>query len=201
MSEIHPNRRQILLGFAAALAATRLPTLSARAQGKEARIGYQKGGVSLTVLKAQGDFQKRLEDLGYTVTWTEFQAGVPMLAGTDGPGIPGMIPGVAIHDDIAILRSLGMTPFEALATATSNAGRFITSRDGDGRRASRPARGRGRSASGPNDVACSRLDHPPGPRLLGGATGLDPPLDGSKKSAGATLSSPASTLRKMISST
>jgi imidazolonepropionase-like amidohydrolase len=53
------------------------------------------------------------------------RAGVPMLAGTDGPGVPGMIPGVAIHDEIAMLRSLGMTPFEALATATSNAGRFI----------------------------------------------------------------------------
>ena len=53
------------------------------------------------------------------------RAGVPMLAGTDGPGVPGMIPGVAIHDEIAMLQSLGMTPFEALATATSNAGRFI----------------------------------------------------------------------------
>jgi hypothetical protein len=53
------------------------------------------------------------------------RAGVPMLAGTDGPGVPGMTPGVAIHDEIAMLRSLGMTPFEALATATSNAGRFI----------------------------------------------------------------------------
>lgn len=53
-------------------------------------------------------------------------AGVPMLAGTDGPGITGMIPGVAIHDELRILQSIGMTPFEALATATSNAGRFIT---------------------------------------------------------------------------
>ncbi len=53
------------------------------------------------------------------------RAGVPMLAGTDGPNIPGMIPGVAIHDELAMLRSLGMTPYEALATATSNAGRFI----------------------------------------------------------------------------
>jgi sulfonate transport system substrate-binding protein len=79
VSQIHASRRQILLRFAAALAAIQLPTPTAFAQGKEARIGYQKGGVSLTVLKAQGDFQKRLEDLGYTVTWTEFQAGVPML--------------------------------------------------------------------------------------------------------------------------
>ena len=54
------------------------------------------------------------------------RAGTPMLAGTDGPGIPGMIPGVAIHDEIGVMQSLGMTPFQALATATSNAGRFVS---------------------------------------------------------------------------
>jgi imidazolonepropionase-like amidohydrolase len=54
------------------------------------------------------------------------RAGTPMLAGTDGPGIPGMIPGVAIHDELRALQSIGMTPFEALATATANAGRFVT---------------------------------------------------------------------------
>ena len=52
-------------------------------------------------------------------------AGVPMLAGTDGPGIPVMIPGVAIHDELAVMQAIGMTAFEALATATANAGRFI----------------------------------------------------------------------------
>ena len=79
MSQIRPNRRQLLAGFSATLATMYLPSLPARAQGKEARIGFQKGGVSLTVLKAQGEFQQRLEDLGYTVTWTEFPAGPPML--------------------------------------------------------------------------------------------------------------------------
>jgi hypothetical protein len=54
------------------------------------------------------------------------RAGVPMLAGTDGPSVPGMISGVAIHDEMAVLRSLGMTTFQALATATSNPGRFVT---------------------------------------------------------------------------
>ncbi|MBC7897198.1 MAG: hypothetical protein H7066_17400 [Cytophagaceae bacterium] len=52
-------------------------------------------------------------------------AGVPMLAGTDGPGIPGMLPGVAIHDELRLLQSVGMSRYEALATATSNPGRFI----------------------------------------------------------------------------
>lgn len=79
MSQTRPTRRQVLLGLTAAIVATGLPTLQVRAQSKEVRIGFQKGGVSLTVLKAQGDFQKRLEDLGYTVTWTEFPAGPPML--------------------------------------------------------------------------------------------------------------------------
>jgi imidazolonepropionase-like amidohydrolase len=59
------------------------------------------------------------------VTRRLHEAGIPMLAGTDGPGIPGMIPGVAIHDELRVLQSIGMTSFQALATATSNAGRFI----------------------------------------------------------------------------
>ena len=79
VSDIRPNRRQVLLGLTAAIAAAGMPNLAMHAQGKEVRIGFQKGGVSLTVLKAQGDFQKRLEELGYTVTWTEFPAGPPML--------------------------------------------------------------------------------------------------------------------------
>jgi len=54
------------------------------------------------------------------------RAGVPMLAGTDGPGVPGMLPGVAIHDELQVMQAIGMTPYEAFATSTSNAGRFIT---------------------------------------------------------------------------
>ena len=37
-----------------------------------------------------------------------------------------MIPGVAVHEELRIMQSIGMTRFEALATATSNAGRFVT---------------------------------------------------------------------------
>jgi imidazolonepropionase-like amidohydrolase len=53
------------------------------------------------------------------------RAGVPMLAGTDGPGIPGMLPGIAIHDELRLLQSIGMSRYDALAAATSNPGRFI----------------------------------------------------------------------------
>ena len=53
------------------------------------------------------------------------RGGTPMLAGTDGPVIPGMVPGLSLLRELQILQSLGMTPYEALETATSNPGRFI----------------------------------------------------------------------------
>lgn len=77
------NRRTLIklgaAGAAASLVGAPFISRSAAAQAKEARIGFQKGAVSLTVLKAQGDFEQRLSDLGYTVSWTEFPAGPPML--------------------------------------------------------------------------------------------------------------------------
>ncbi|WP_068672221.1 aliphatic sulfonate ABC transporter substrate-binding protein [Oceanobacillus sp. Castelsardo] len=44
----------------------------------EINIGYQKGGPTLT-LKNNGEFQKELEELGYTVTWSEFNTGSSIL--------------------------------------------------------------------------------------------------------------------------
>lgn len=52
---------------------------AARAQSSEVRVGFQKGAPTLMVLKAQGEFEKRLGEIGVTVTWTEFQAGPPLL--------------------------------------------------------------------------------------------------------------------------
>jgi imidazolonepropionase-like amidohydrolase len=71
-----------------------------------------------------GDVQYRMTSYAQA-TRRLHAAGVPMLAGTDGPGITGMIPGIAIHDELRILESIGMSRYHALATATSNAGRFI----------------------------------------------------------------------------
>jgi sulfonate transport system substrate-binding protein len=50
-----------------------------RAQSNEVRVGFQKGAPGLLVLKAQGEFEKRLETIGVSVTWNEFPAGPPML--------------------------------------------------------------------------------------------------------------------------
>jgi len=47
-----------------------------------------------------------------------------MLAGTDTP-IPTLAPGFSLHLEIDAFTDVGLTGYEALATATVNAGRFI----------------------------------------------------------------------------
>jgi hypothetical protein len=50
--------------------------------------------------------------------------GVSLLAGSDA-ALPGMIPGFSMHQELAELHGAGLSRFEALESATSNAGRFI----------------------------------------------------------------------------
>lgn len=52
--------------------------------------------------------------------------GVRLIMGTDAPTIPGLYPGTSAHDQLAELRAAGLTPFQALATATVGPGDFIT---------------------------------------------------------------------------
>ena len=52
-------------------------------------------------------------------------AGVDLVAGTDSPAVPGMLPGVSLHDDLDELESSGLTRFQALSTATRVPGEFI----------------------------------------------------------------------------
>lgn len=51
--------------------------------------------------------------------------GVPLLAGTDNPVIPGLVPGQAINVELRTLTDSGLTPFQALSAATRTAGEFI----------------------------------------------------------------------------
>ncbi|MGH7712813.1 MAG: amidohydrolase family protein, partial [Gemmatimonadaceae bacterium] len=50
---------------------------------------------------------------------------VPLLAGTDSPTIPGLFPGPSIVDDLTLLLDAGLTPYQALATATRTPGEFL----------------------------------------------------------------------------
>jgi len=65
--------------------------------------------------------------LPFLVRFTKALAdrGVPLLAGTDSPVIPGMLPGYSIHEDLQSLVAAGLTPFQALAAATRVPGQFI----------------------------------------------------------------------------
>jgi imidazolonepropionase-like amidohydrolase len=78
--------------------------------------GYQREAGSVT-----GNLE-----LIVAVTRRMHAAGVPLLLGTDAPGIPGMVPGHAAHEELRLLQRAGLSPFEALATGTRNAGIYIT---------------------------------------------------------------------------
>ena len=55
-------------------------------------------------------------------------ARVPMLAGTD-VGNPFVVPGWSLHHELALLVDAGLTPLEALQTATLNPARFLEATD------------------------------------------------------------------------
>jgi len=52
-------------------------------------------------------------------------AGVELVAGTDAPAVPGMLPGFSLHDDLGELEASGLTRFQALSAATRAPGTFI----------------------------------------------------------------------------
>jgi hypothetical protein len=52
-------------------------------------------------------------------------AAVPLVAGTDAPSIPGLVPGFSLHDDLRSLEDAGLTRYQVLAVATRVPGEFI----------------------------------------------------------------------------
>jgi len=65
------------------------------------------------------DFAKCLE-----LVAAMHRAAVPMMTGTD-TGDPYVLPGFALHDELALLVRAGMTPLEAIQSATLNPARFL----------------------------------------------------------------------------
>jgi imidazolonepropionase-like amidohydrolase len=51
-------------------------------------------------------------------------AGVRMMAGSDAP-IPGVLPGFSLHEELRLLVAAGLSPYEALRTATANPADFL----------------------------------------------------------------------------
>ena len=52
------------------------------------------------------------------------RAGVRLLAGTDASTEPHVVPGAALHEELALFVEAGLTPLEALRTATTDAARY-----------------------------------------------------------------------------
>jgi len=69
--------------------------------------------------QAKRVFQKQLEVVGIMN-----RAGVRFIAGTDTPG-PYVFPGFSLHDELALLVKAGLTPAEALRTATINPAKYF----------------------------------------------------------------------------
>ena len=58
------------------------------------------------------------------------QAAMPVLAGTDGgPGWPRLLPGFALHAELATLVWAGLTPLAALQAATINPAKALRATD------------------------------------------------------------------------
>src|ERR1700690_479438 len=72
------NKRDILVGVSASLAAAFAGPASPAEPLKELRIGYQKIG-ALLIVKAQKALEHRFEPQGVRVKWVEFAFGPPLL--------------------------------------------------------------------------------------------------------------------------
>jgi len=75
-------------------------------------------------VKRNGSLDERAAFLARLAVALE-RAGVPVVAGTDAPTVPGVVPGASLHDDLDRLVTAGFTPFQALASATRTPGEFI----------------------------------------------------------------------------
>ena len=96
--------------------------------------------------------------------------GVPLIAGTDAPSTPGLVPGFSLHQDLRALEAAGLGRFAVLSAATRAPGQLIATARPDGRSFGTIAVG-GRadlilSAANPLDDL-STLEHPLGVMAAG----------------------------------
>jgi len=110
----------------------------ARQWGKPAVIGEFLSDPRIRFLSpderidwSDSDYAHRTGDITPILTFLErftkalAERGVPLLAGTDSPVIPGMLPGYSIHEELEHLMTAGLTPYQALCAATRVPGEFI----------------------------------------------------------------------------
>jgi hypothetical protein len=59
------------------------------------------------------------------VTGSLHRSGVRLVAGTDALGAPLIVPGASLHDELQLLSECGLSPYDAIRTATTNAAAFL----------------------------------------------------------------------------
>jgi imidazolonepropionase-like amidohydrolase len=69
--------------------------------------------------------RKRFVQMELEMTLAMHRAGVPFMAGTDTAAGVHVFPGFSLHDEMALFVQAGLTPMEALQTATRNPAQFM----------------------------------------------------------------------------
>jgi imidazolonepropionase-like amidohydrolase len=69
--------------------------------------------------------RKRFVQMELDMTLAMFKAGVPFMAGTDTAAGVHVFPGFSLHEELALFVKAGLTPMQALQTATLNPAKFL----------------------------------------------------------------------------
>jgi len=69
--------------------------------------------------------RKKFVQMELDMTLAMFRAGVPFMAGTDTAAGVHVFPGFSLHEELALFVRAGLTPMQALQTATLNPAKFL----------------------------------------------------------------------------
>ena len=69
--------------------------------------------------------RKRFVQMELDMTLAMFRAGVPFMAGSDTAAGVHIFPGFSLHQELVLFQQAGLTPLQALQTATVNPARFL----------------------------------------------------------------------------
>jgi imidazolonepropionase-like amidohydrolase len=103
-----------------------LPTAYAEVMTVQLQQIYLQGRTPAQNVERRELFERRM-DLVPALA----EAGVPLLAGTD-TGTPSLVPGFALHEELELLVRAGLTPAQALRSATLEPARYLGLEDEQG---------------------------------------------------------------------
>jgi hypothetical protein len=102
-----------------------MPLFVTATWGRESRDGtVHLRALGITLDAKDIENQKLLFEGSLKLVKAMHAAGVKLLAGTDAP-VPYCFPGSGVHDELELLVQAGLTPLEALQTATRNPAEYL----------------------------------------------------------------------------